>query len=405
MATQPFPNPKFRAFDVNGDPLVNGSLYTYEAGTTTPLATYTTRAGDVANPNPVVLDDRGEADVWLTPGVLYKFELRDYSGALEWTVDNIPGGDTTSDATADVVTEPGGRLTLSSGTPVTTSDVLDATTLYYVSYKHDRVPLYDGAAWTLHTVETELSQATSDNTKSPAAAAATSCYDLFVWSDLGTLRLSRGPAWASDTSRGTGAGTTELERVDGRYVNKASISNGPAAQRGLYVGTVRTDSLAQVDDTMGKRWVWNMYNRVARPMAVIEPTADWAYTTATIRQARGSPVNQLDFVRGLNEDSVRAQVKAWAIGGVALPSMTLVGVGIGLDSTTAYAADCISETFSVDNLRAWPLRASWTGLPGIGRHYLAWLEVSQASGTTTWFGTSAASLAPVYNGISGEVWG
>src|SRR5687767_9827532 len=90
MAVQPFACPRFRALDSNGDPLAGGLLYSYEAGTSTPLATYTTRAGTVANANPVVLDANGEADVWTTPGTDYKFELRNSSGVVQWTVDNYP---------------------------------------------------------------------------------------------------------------------------------------------------------------------------------------------------------------------------------------------------------------------------------------------------------------------------
>jgi hypothetical protein len=48
-------------FDDNGDPLANGKLYTYAAGTTTPKATYTTAAATVANANPIVLDSAGRA--------------------------------------------------------------------------------------------------------------------------------------------------------------------------------------------------------------------------------------------------------------------------------------------------------------------------------------------------------
>jgi hypothetical protein len=88
--TQPFYSPRFRAFDSNGDPLSGGLLYAYAAGTSTPQDTYTTRAGSVANANPVVLNANGEADVWLTPNISYKFELRSSAGALQWTADNVP---------------------------------------------------------------------------------------------------------------------------------------------------------------------------------------------------------------------------------------------------------------------------------------------------------------------------
>jgi hypothetical protein len=83
------PVPKIQFFADDGTPLVGGKLYSYVAGTTTPLATYTTYAGTVANTNPVILDSRGEANVWLTKGVLYKLALYDSDNALIWTVDNI----------------------------------------------------------------------------------------------------------------------------------------------------------------------------------------------------------------------------------------------------------------------------------------------------------------------------
>ena len=102
MAKFPIVPPRFRAFDANGDPLAGGLLYAYEAGTTTPLDTFTTRAGSVANANPVVLDANGEADVWLTPGLLYKFVLKSSAGVTQWTVDNHPATEDLSMADGNV---------------------------------------------------------------------------------------------------------------------------------------------------------------------------------------------------------------------------------------------------------------------------------------------------------------
>jgi hypothetical protein len=87
------PAPKAQFLTNNGEPLVGGKLYSYAAGTTTPLATYTTYAGTIANTNPVILDSRGEANVWLTSGVLYKLALYDADNALIWTVDNVSSRD------------------------------------------------------------------------------------------------------------------------------------------------------------------------------------------------------------------------------------------------------------------------------------------------------------------------
>lgn len=92
------PAPKFQAFDANGNPLVGGLLYSYVAGTTTPTQTYTNSSGLVANTNPVVLDARGEASVWLGSGG-YKLVLHDATDSPIWSVDNIYGYATSGDLT------------------------------------------------------------------------------------------------------------------------------------------------------------------------------------------------------------------------------------------------------------------------------------------------------------------
>ena len=82
------PAPVFRAFSSTGQPLAGGKLYTYAAGTTTPLATYTDSTGGTPNANPVVLDSTGTANIWLTRAA-YKFVLTDSNGVTQWTVDQI----------------------------------------------------------------------------------------------------------------------------------------------------------------------------------------------------------------------------------------------------------------------------------------------------------------------------
>jgi len=80
---------KFRAVDNSGAALIGGLLYAYEAGTSTPIATYTDSSAFSSNTNPIVLNARGEADVWLIPNTGYKFILNDKYGGLIWSVDNV----------------------------------------------------------------------------------------------------------------------------------------------------------------------------------------------------------------------------------------------------------------------------------------------------------------------------
>lgn len=82
------PPPIYQFFDANGLPLVNGQLFTYAAGTTTPLATYTDASAGTPNPNPIILDANGECTVWIGSSA-YKFVLKDSLGNVLWTRDNI----------------------------------------------------------------------------------------------------------------------------------------------------------------------------------------------------------------------------------------------------------------------------------------------------------------------------
>lgn len=95
--TQLAPPPVFRAWDNLGLPLFGGKLFSYIAGTTTKQATYTDSTGGTPNTNPVILNARGEANVWLDPSKVYKLVLApatdtDPPSNPFWTVDNISGG-------------------------------------------------------------------------------------------------------------------------------------------------------------------------------------------------------------------------------------------------------------------------------------------------------------------------
>jgi hypothetical protein len=81
-------------FTNTGAVLTGGKLYTYAAGTTTPLASYTTSEGNVARTNPIVLDSAGRVpsggQIWIT-SASYKFVLTDSNDILIATYDNVFG--------------------------------------------------------------------------------------------------------------------------------------------------------------------------------------------------------------------------------------------------------------------------------------------------------------------------
>lgn len=90
------PEPKIQFFSNAGFPLANGCVFTYQAGTNNPQATYTDSTGTAQNTNPVILDAGGRANIWLTSQG-YKIVLFSTggvncaSGAQIWSVDNVTG--------------------------------------------------------------------------------------------------------------------------------------------------------------------------------------------------------------------------------------------------------------------------------------------------------------------------
>jgi hypothetical protein len=83
------PPPKLQFFGTDGLPLVGGKLFTYAAGTTTPIATYTDNTQTNQNTNPVILDSNGQANVWLSDAVNYKYVLKDADDVTLFTVDYV----------------------------------------------------------------------------------------------------------------------------------------------------------------------------------------------------------------------------------------------------------------------------------------------------------------------------
>jgi len=105
----------FQFFTTTGIPLAGGLIYTYQAGSSTPLTTYSDNAGNIPNANPIVLgvDGRPSSEIWLTYGYNYKFVLKDSLGNTIQTYDNLYGIVGTQSAVGDTI--PSGLISLWSG--------------------------------------------------------------------------------------------------------------------------------------------------------------------------------------------------------------------------------------------------------------------------------------------------
>src|SRR5271157_256037 len=256
---------------------------------------------------------------------------------------------------ADVVQ---GRLSLSTGTPVTVNDVTGGT-VYYTPYTGNSINLYvPGTGWrTYNFSEISISLGGTPNNKN---------VDIFVYDNAGTISLDSS-IWSTDLTR-----SVALAQQDGIWVMSTSHDR-------RYVGTVRTSSSATAEDSVARRFVWNAYNRTPRKLYVTEPTGSWSYTLVAFRQANANAANQVAVVIGLQQSTM--SLRLMAVGDNS--GTTRIGVGIGEDGVTASVADFhshvtpVSATYGV-------VEASLIRMPAIGYHYYPWLERSQASGTTNW---------------------
>ena len=93
-------------FDNNGDPLSGGKLFTYQAGTTTPITSYTSSTGSAPHTNPIILDAAGRVpsgEIWLDYTKLYKFVLKTALNVQIASYDNVGGSFNTASLVVNAV--------------------------------------------------------------------------------------------------------------------------------------------------------------------------------------------------------------------------------------------------------------------------------------------------------------
>ena len=296
--------------------------------------------------------------------------------------------------TSAPVAGPTGRLTLTSATPVLSSAVLTAGTMYFTPSGGNSAPVWNGSSWVSLPLP-EISALLSDVTYSPAAAVAGGIYDWFAWQPTsGSWALSRSPIWTNTTTR-----ALALTRVNGLLTNASPITNGPAAGYGLYVGTSLCDAGgatvtfnptpagASGGPTNGA-WVglWNQYNRVSLAATVHDTKASWTWSTATWQIADASANNAITFVSGASED---AFISAYGTQGTTSVSATFY-IGVGINSTSSPTGQI--GAFAASNVSGMSA-ASYDGLTPLGKTVVNALEAGAGSGTQTFYGAQVMQLS------------
>lgn len=243
-----------------------------------------------------------------------------------------------------------GRLTLTSGTAVTTADVTAATALYFNPYKGNQVGLYNGTSWDI--VKFDVTPF------SLVGITGSVNYDVFAYNNAGTLALET-MAWSDATTR-----STSLAFQDGIYVK-----SGTSTRR--YLGTIRASANGQCEDSVTKRFVWNYYNGISRKLLKRDATSH-SYTTVTWRSWNNDATLRVNYVMGVSEYPLWLSVA----GEIDADDGAAAYVALGVDIT-----DNVTEYLYADNGNATTMRTgvSQDYYSAIGYHFVQIVQLGQTS--------------------------
>jgi hypothetical protein len=297
-------------------------------------------------------------------------------GDMVWRVISISRADGIPylPASKTLFSVPQGRLTLTPGTAETSADVSGAGTVLYTPKDGQLAALFDGKTW----VQVEF----SETLLSTSGLTAGKMFDIFGFASGSSMALES-LMWASDTARATAIAQQ----------NGIDVKSGDPTRRLL--GSFRTTGITgQTEDSRAKRYLSNRYNAVPRFMRVLESTFTWNWSATAWQQVNANPGNQIDCAL-----CVPRRVQAYATGFSSSTVAAGMAVGIGLDGVPA-ATDATLWTGCSTGSSGQASFAYYDGTPGIGRHFLTWLERGSGSGVQTFQG---ANLPLLQTGIIGTV--
>jgi hypothetical protein len=258
-------------------------------------------------------------------------------------------------APATVVPPPGGRLTLTSGQPVMTSDVPTAASVYYVPYTGAQVPIYNSQTGAFGQIDINSPitgpgfplTLTLSSTQQPANAL----YDVFAETLGGSLELCAGPAWSSSTP-GSAVRAVGLQQVSGIWVNGAemtvcysSTARDCPQYQCTYLGTFYTTAAGSTSQQFGPNAVvggtanclclYNAYNQVDVASQVIDTNPAYTYSGGWRAMDTGAPPppaypNRLTVVDGLGQMAISAK-----LGDALADTGQIPAIGISLNSVSA----------------------------------------------------------------------
>jgi hypothetical protein len=176
-----------------------------------------------------------------------------------------------------------GRLTLQTNDPVPTGDLTSKSVVYFTPYIGNAISLYDGSKWkVVNFAQVSLTL---------SALSSNANYDIFGYSNGGTLTLELGPVWTDAFNR-----STSLSLQDGVYCKSTDLTR-------RYLGTIRTTTTSTTEDSLYRRLVWNAQNRVIKKVYKESSAGPWTYGTSSWRLLN-SVSTYIGVVDGLGKSTI-----------------------------------------------------------------------------------------------------
>lgn len=347
----------------------------------------------------------GEIGIGNTPMITYD------ANNFEFHIVN-PASTTSGGGATSSLTPPQGYLNLvgqATGDVIQTGDVTGTITVFYSPYVGNTIPIWNGSTFRSVTFSELTATLTS------AGSASNAIQDSCVFSNNGTPTLVTGPAWtnaaAGSGNRGTGAGTAQITRLQGIWVNANTIigynglsSYSIPANQCTYVGSLSIDATAgqvTAHRTYGqsrKFGIWNAYNRVPIYMKAGDPTSSWSVGTVGFRAANSNTANSLTIFTGLPEEIFDLSYADYcgsngAVITTGLVSTAVVGVGVngsvtGKTGTTSLNNQSAGGPFG--NLQS--TKAEYLMPPTIGINLIGAYEANTGTTSNAYNGTETNML-------------
>ena len=261
----------------------------------------------------------------------------------------------------------GFRISMVSGVPYETADVVAAPKIYLVPAWSDCISLYypTNDCW-------ELWQSAQIELNLNGLVASGSNYDVFVYVNRATGVLSLELAvWTSDNVR-----ATAIDRVQG-----IRCKNGATDRR--YVGTIRGSAANVTEDSLVKRFCYNFYSQRLKVLKYTDSTPN-VYDGIPYQQWRFGAIGtaaKVEFVLGQIANSLSYTC---SISAQHNNNGRVLGFGAGLNTvaaptTTPLTLDCPRLNEPATTM------ASDGSYILIGYNYLSALQSALAAGATaTW---------------------